>query len=106
MRRATRTIWAERIAQWERSGLTAAAFATRAGVNAQTLTYWKWRLKSAARTKPLGVGFVEMIPSIARETSGAEGVDVTSPTGYRLRVPADIACDRLRALLDVLDGRR
>ena len=107
MRRATtRTIWAERVAQWERSGLTAAAFATRAGVNAHTLTYWKWRLRSAARTKPIGVGFVEMIPSIARETSVSEVVDVTSPTGYRLRVPADVACDRLRALLDVLDVRR
>jgi hypothetical protein len=47
-----------------------------------------------------------MIPSIARETPVSEVVDVTSPTGYRLRVPADVACDRLRALLDVLDVRR
>lgn len=106
MRRATRAIWANRVAQWERSGLTAAAFATRAGVNAHTLTYWKWRLKGAARTAPIGVGFVEVMPAIAREPPAPEVVDVTSPTGYRLRVPDDVGCDRLRALLDVLEARR
>ena len=107
MRRATRAIWAKRVAQWERSGLTAAAFATGAGVNAHTLTYWKWRLKAAAPAPPTGVGFVEVVPPSPR----AEGrrpavVDVTSPGGYRLRVPDDVGCDRLRALLDVLEARR
>lgn len=103
MQRATRAIWAERVARWERSGLTAAAFATRAGVNAHTLAYWKWRLKTAA---PAGLGFVEVVSPLAREEHGPAVVDVTSPAGYRLRVPDDVGCDRLRALLDVLEARR
>jgi hypothetical protein len=107
MRRATRAIRAKRVAPWERRGLTAAAFAMRAAVNAHTLTYWKRRLKGAAPALPTRVGFGEVVPPMPR----AEGrcpavVDLTSPGGYRLRVPDDVGCDRLRALLDVLEARR
>lgn len=109
MRRATRAIWAERVAQWERSGLTAAAYATRAGVNAHTLAYWKWRLKDARRPRPTSVGFVEVVPPIVppmvRTDRRPAVIDVTSPGGYRLRVPEDVGCERLRALLDVLEAR-
>lgn len=94
------------MAQWERSGLTAAAFATRAGVNAHTLTYWKWRLKTAAPARPVGLGFVEVVSPLGRGERGPAVVDVTSPAGYRLRVPADVGGDRLRELLDVLEARR
>jgi hypothetical protein len=74
-------------------------------VNAHTLTYWRWRLKAAA--PPIGVGFVEVVPPIPRAAGRRPAVvDVTSPGGYRLRVPDDVGCDRLRALLDVLEARR
>jgi len=106
MRRATRAIWAERVARWERSGLTAAAFATRAGVNPHTLTYWKWRLKTAGPPRPVGVEFVEVVPPLPRAPRVSAVVDVTNPAGYRLRVPDDVGCDRLRALLDVLEACR
>lgn len=94
------------MAQWARSGLTAAAFATRAGVNAHTLTYWKWRLKTAHPPRPRGVAFVEVVSPIARGERRPAVVEVTSPAGYRLRVPADVGGGRLRELLDVLEARR
>lgn len=47
MARATEKEWAQRLARWRRSGLTAKEFATQEGLKASTLAYWRWRLKRA-----------------------------------------------------------
>ncbi len=70
MGRDTREIWAKRVERWADSGLTAAEFASEAGVNPRTLTFWKWRLRSvkapAAKKQPVvdrRPAFVELIGS-------------------------------------------
>ena len=35
--------WGKRIERWRRSGLTAAQFGAREGVNPHTLAFWKWK---------------------------------------------------------------
>jgi len=49
MARATRQEWAERVSRWQSSGLTAQAFAEEAGLNAATLSYWKYQLRREQR---------------------------------------------------------
>ncbi|MDP9037110.1 MAG: tyrosine-type recombinase/integrase [Myxococcota bacterium] len=50
---ATRDRWREHVEQWTLSGLKAAEYGNRVGVNPRTLTYCKWRLgRGAAWTVP------------------------------------------------------
>src|SRR5262249_27057562 len=44
-----REVWEKRIERWRESGLTAKEFAGEAGVNAGTLTHWKYRLAAERR---------------------------------------------------------
>ena len=40
----TRKKWAQRIKEWERSGLTRAQFTAGKDFHPASLSYWKWRL--------------------------------------------------------------
>lgn len=42
-------VWAKRIERWRDSGLTATEFAAEVGVNAKSLSHWKWRLHKGAQ---------------------------------------------------------
>ncbi len=104
----TRGNWAARVARWQRSGLTATAFAAREGLNAGTLSYWKWKLRQADRrvpaVAPRPVSFVELA---APALGGAEWrVEIVLPAGYRVRLPEEASGDTLRTVLDVLEARR
>lgn len=52
MARTTREQWERRVARWKRSGLTTREFATREGLRASTLAYWRWRLKTESGSEP------------------------------------------------------
>ena len=41
----------ERIRRWQESNLTAKEFAAELGINARTLTYWKWKLGRGSKAK-------------------------------------------------------
>src|SRR6186713_1055806 len=43
--RVGREEWAKRVERWQESGLTSKEFAAELGISANTLTYWKWRLR-------------------------------------------------------------
>ena len=91
------------MARWQRSGLTAREFAEQAGLNAHTLTFWKWRLgrerREAAPTpdgiKPRALqpaAFVEVVGGAAAATAAprglvAECLEVLLADGVRIRVP-------------------
>lgn len=105
----TTSIWATRIARWERSGLTATAFAAREGLNAGTLSYWKWKLRRTDRRVPeissrSAMSFVELTAPALGEASGC--VEVVLPAGYRVRVPESASRETLRTILDVLEEGR
>jgi transposase len=117
MARETRASWAGRVERWQRSGLSAAQFAEREGVNARTLTFWKWRLKRdgadasrPARCSGKRVPFVELVRtppavSAASETRAAP-FEVALPIGYRVRIAPGFERGALVELLDVLEARR
>lgn len=54
----SREAWAKRVERWKASGLTAAEFASRHGIAATSLKWWKWRLGSRDRKGVTGRGRV------------------------------------------------
>ena len=116
MARETREVWARRVERWQRSRLTAERFAAHEGVNPRTLTFWKWKLgraeRAAAGRAPGGasgegrVGFVEVLRAATTTAVSAPAFEVMLPEGYRVGVAPGFDGGTLRALLDVLEGRR
>jgi transposase len=113
MARETRAVWADRIGRWQRSGLTAARFGAREGVNPRTLSFWKWKLRQAiARDEPRqprgdgAVGFVEVVRAATTAAESTPGFEVVLPSGYRIGVPPGFDRATLRTLLAVLEAPR
>jgi transposase len=117
MARETRAVWADRIGRWRRSGLTAARFAAREGINPRTLTFWKWKLGRVATDHPASDGsrdprragaggFVEVLRAAASPAASVPACEVILPDGYRIGVVPGFDSATLRAVLDVLEGRR
>jgi hypothetical protein len=117
-KRTTASEWAERIAAWESSGLTAEGFGKRIGVPGQRLSWWKWQLgkrqltvavgglpksgRSRRRAKP------ELLPvRVVGQGPGAPWsdrlVEVVLVGGRRLRVPVANR-DELVRLVGILEG--
>jgi transposase len=102
--------WAERVAGWRRSGLTAKQFAASIGVNAGTLAYWACRLgreprgvrKGASSAGRAGAALVEVITGMVRD----DRFELTLSNGRRLHVPTSFDAPALERLLGVLEGAR
>ncbi|MBN1610090.1 MAG: hypothetical protein JW940_25920 [Polyangiaceae bacterium] len=119
MKRSSRAVWARRVEAWQKSGLTAKAYAQRIRVNPRTLTYWKWELGRTARvesdherssTVPSslechdgGFSFVEVITGAAEAVS-AEPFELLLGGERRVRVPSRFDPQSLRLLLSVLEA--
>jgi hypothetical protein len=124
--RVIREEWARRVERWRESGLSCAEFAAELGINARTLTYWKWMLNKEARgekrvwrarktreprvrrataserpqSPPVGTGLVEV------QAAPRDGrFELELGAGRRLRVPASFDATELRRLLDVLEDQ-
>lgn len=115
MERVSREAWAKRVERWRDSGLTAKEYAAEAGINAHSLSWWKWRLSSGATAQervPRGrrataspaiagpLTFVEMSAAVAHEP-----LEVVLPSSIRIRVPSTFDAPALGRLLDVLEHR-
>ena len=115
MERTSREAWAKRVERWRDSGLTAKEYAAEVGVNAHSLSWWKWRLSSGAKAQgrvprkrrsaispatasPLT--FVEMTSAVVHES-----LEVVLPSSIRIRVPSTFDASTLGRLLDVLEHR-
>ena len=110
MGRETRDEWRKRIQRWAESGLTAKEFAAETGINAHTLTHWKWRLAADLRAAAEPAAkFVELVPAGRRTMRAPEDAlvpfEVRFPDGRSLRVPLRFEPDSLRSLLELLGGR-
>jgi|SRR5579872_5258635 hypothetical protein len=104
MGREARATWAKRVERWSASGLTAVQFAEEIGVNARTLTYWKWKLgRPAARVEPGKAEFVEVATS-AQRTPTTYALEVVLSGGVVIRVPARFDADALRRVVATLGG--
>jgi hypothetical protein len=102
--RRSRAEWSKQIALWRKSGLTARKFAAKAGLNAGTLTYWKYALGKEARLvsdRKTKFPLIEMRGSVGRD----DRFELELAGGRRLRVPATFEAEALRRLLAVLEER-
>ena len=105
-----RARWIERVEQWKQSGLTAREYAAKAGLNAGTLTYWKWRLSRDARVQKAPAGtrkrrtrkpkLIELTPVTVVD----ERMEIELSNGHRLRVPARFDSQALSRLLTIVGG--
>lgn len=123
MGRDSREVWEKRVERWRDSGLTATEFADEVGVNAKTLSYWKWRLgrptgvgtklgrRRAAptrRMRPMAVPFVEVsgvtsAPALDAVSAGTfEPFEILAASGLRVRVPVRFDDAALARLLTVV----
>jgi hypothetical protein len=109
MERDARATWTKRVERWGASGLSAAEFALEIGVNARTLTYWKWKLgkpephRGAPRPE-----FVEVVATAPSGISGAaplDALEVVLVGGVVIRVPARFDADALRRVVVALEAR-
>ncbi len=122
MVRASRADWAKRVERWKDSGLTAKEFAAETGLNASTLSYWRWRLGAERRTdKPVDKRQVKTSrakrrPPKARSkaptfvevtapTPVADPLELVMPGELRVRVPVGFDEATLAAVLRVTGAR-
>lgn len=117
---AVRETWAKRVERWKDSGLSAKEFAAETGLNARSLSWWRWRLAGGEPTKssrkrtrpskrpakitkaaPTPLSFVELTAAVVREP-----LEIVLPTTLRVRVPIGFDDATLVRLLDVLERRR
>jgi transposase-like protein len=70
-----RELWLKRVERWKDSGLSAREFAAEVGINAQTLSYWRWKLKKVAKApRKKQVAFVEVVAGSGGELAGVEPI--------------------------------
>jgi transposase-like protein len=108
MREATRAKWAELVKRWAESGLTRSEFARREGLNAGTLSYWKWRLRREGRRGLVRRGsgrapaFVEVVATLP---TVADRIEVVVDGKLVVRVPDGFDEVTLRRLLTMVRER-
>lgn len=92
--RRSREVWQGLVEQWKRSGQSRSKFAATAGVNANTLGWWNWKL--SAERGP--TGFLEVV--VAAPVAGPDfRVEVA---GLVVHVPLGFDAHELRRLLGAL----
>jgi len=104
---ASRAEWAERVARWEASGLSAAAFAARERLAAKSLVWWRWKLRSspsASTASPLDFLPVRVVSPGKARPSTAGPIEIVLPNGWIVRVPVGFDEADLERVLAVVSG--
>lgn len=99
-RGTNRKIWAARITEWKRSGLTQKRYCAEQGVPQSTFQWWRNRLKESSETAE-STALVEVSPPV----SNGERIDGIAITVGRYTVRLPGAVDALSRVLDVLEWR-
>jgi hypothetical protein len=102
--------WVQRLAAFERSGLSRRAWCSAQGVNVNTLDYWCRRLRVAPATGPRSPALVPIVvragmsapaPTFAPSTPVVT-IELEWPNGLRLRTALDANVLELAALVRAL----
>jgi transposase len=117
---AVREAWRKRVERWKASGLSTKEFAAETGINARSLSWWRWHLAKGetvpapirrrrstapdttmAKTATISpMTFVEMIAPVS-----TDGLEIILPTTVRVCVRPGFDDATLGRLLDVLERR-
>ena len=115
--RARRQLWAGHLHTWKQSGLSQAQYCRQHQLSAATFAWWKRRLATAAkRVRPTASAnqsggkdglFVELAVSgrDAGATAGQVIYEILLPDHRRLRLGPHFEPERVRQLLQVLEGQ-
>lgn len=95
----TRENWAKHVRRWRESGLHAADYARREGLNASTLRWWSSRLRHERPTLPT---FVEVA---VNEVKPAGFLEVAIGERVCVRVPRGFDAELLRQVVAALEAR-
>ncbi len=108
-KRRTRSQWQRLVEDWERSGLTQAAYCRKKGISVASLQRWKRLLaeddRSTAEQNPGQGPSQTFLPvRLVERPDLAAGADLTVvlPDGVRIEVGSQCSGDRLRVVLDAL----
>lgn len=110
--RTTRGEWQKHVRAWKLSGISSREYASKAGINANTLTWWRWRLDKeksrprVGRRKPPAIQFVEVSPPSPDVSVSGGGKLELELAGVVLRLPPDFDAGALTRALGVLEARR
>lgn len=92
--------WSAIVDRQERSGLTIRDFADRNGLNANTLNWWRWRLRQEPPSSPELVDFIEA--EVVEDLSEV-GIELhIDHLGARITVHDNTDLYKLRRLLEAL----
>lgn len=104
--RTSKDEWALRVQRWERSGLSASAFAMREAVSPKALAWWRWKLEQDAKTTVDEAG---PAPAFVRLDApwipGADLIEIALDNGRVVRVPAAFDDGALARVLAVAEAR-
>ena len=110
MAREGRAIWAKRIEDWKRSGLSAEEFAATIGVHPKTLAWWSWQIgskrpaKKKRKPKAIEVApamtFVEMTHALP-----IDPIEIVLTNEVRVRVMRSFDDATLVRVLHVLEAK-
>jgi len=107
-------VWEERVEAHRRSGMTIKAYAAKIGVNPNTLSGWRWKLRRRAEREqpaadaPVDEGehsFTDMTSQLAAALGDDTGV-IEVELGHALvRVRGHVEREALAGVLEALGGR-
>jgi transposase len=83
---ATRVEWTKRVTQWQGSGLDAAEFARREGLDVKRLYWWRWKLRSSV-APPIEPQFLPVHVVTSTPPPVAAPIEIALPNGRVVRVP-------------------
>src|SRR5262249_55210346 len=98
-RDSVRQSWAERLARFEASGLSALDFCRQEGIASQSFYYWKRKLAGAPDAPPATPQFLPV------RLSASAPVELVLPGGATLRLQPGCDLAFVRSLLEALTGR-
>nr|MBO2490492.1 IS66 family insertion sequence hypothetical protein [Gammaproteobacteria bacterium] len=98
--------WAERVRAWQRSGLTAAEYGARQGIDGKQLQWWKWRLGAGAKksgAKGSGERELRFVPArvVERARGETSRVEIVLTNGRVVRVTGRVEPETLAQVLRV-----
>ncbi len=98
----SRHVWAQRVAAWKSSGLTASQFAARHRFDPRSLLHWS----SALRRSPSQASAVRFAPLVASSPSPAAApIEILLASGQAIRVRSGFDPALLRAIVEALEAR-